>query len=84
MKQLFIVLELGIYIKDNYITVEYSKKRGAFKVPLFHELIIELYSNSEHFQIDIVPTLVVDKSQLAGILEALRNEILDWSLELEN
>jgi hypothetical protein len=32
----------------------------------------------------MVPTLLVDRSQIIGILDAVRNEILNWSLELES
>ena len=56
---------------------------GDLQVPLPHDWIMKLFSNSEEFRLGMVPTLIVDKSQLIGILDAVRNEILNWSLELE-
>jgi len=45
---------------------------------------MKLFSKSEQFRLGMVPTLIVGKSQLIGILDAVRNEILNWSLELES
>ena len=55
----------------------------VLQVPLPHDWIMKIFSKSEEYRLGMVPTLVVDKSQLVGILDAVRNEILDWSLELE-
>jgi len=56
---------------------------GGLQVPLPHDWIMKLFSKSKEFRLGMVPTLIVDKSQLDGILDAVRNEILNWSLELE-
>ena len=56
---------------------------GDLQVPLPHDWIMKLFSKSEEFRLGMVPTLIVDRSQLIGILDAVRNEILNWSLELE-
>lgn len=36
-----------------------------------------------HASLELQPTLVIGKTQLVGILNAIRNNILNWSLELE-
>jgi AbiTii len=60
-----------------------KKEGGILQVPLPHDLIMELFSSSKAYHLGMIPTLIVDKSQLVGILDAVRNEILNWSLELE-
>jgi hypothetical protein len=57
---------------------------GVLQVPLPHDWIMKLFSKSEEFRLGMVPTLIVDRSQLIGILDAVRNEILNWSLGLES
>ncbi len=58
-------------------------EKKVLQVPLPHDELIEYFSHSEVFRLGMIPTLIVDKAQLAGILDAVRNEILNWSLELE-
>jgi hypothetical protein len=58
-------------------------QKGVLEVPLPHDWLMKLFSETEEFRLGMVPTLIVDRSQLVGILDAVRNEILDWSLELE-
>ena len=64
----------------------YLKKdnSGFLQVPLPHEWVKKIFKNSAEFRLGMVPTLLVDSSQLVGILEAVRNEILEWSLKLES
>jgi len=57
---------------------------GVLQVPLPHEWLMKFFADSEEFRLGMVPTLIVDKSQIEGILDAVRNEILNWSLALEN
>jgi hypothetical protein len=56
----------------------------TLQVPLPHDWIMKLFSKSEEYRLGMVPTLIIGKSQLIGILDAVRNEILNWSLELES
>jgi hypothetical protein len=66
-------------------TLAFQKNEGGIlQVPLPHDWIMKLFSKSEEFRLGMVPTLIVDRSQLIGILDAVRNEILNWSLELES
>lgn len=62
----------------------YEKEQGgSLQVSLPHEWLIKIFKNSEEFHLGMIPTLLVDRAQLLGILDAVRNEILNWSLELE-
>ena len=56
---------------------------GVLQVPLPHDWLMKLFSETEEFRLGMVPTLIVDRSQVIGILDAVRNQVLDWSLELE-
>nr|WP_320049995.1 hypothetical protein [uncultured Desulfuromonas sp.] len=56
---------------------------GVLQVPLPHDWVMRFFSHSEEFRLGMVPTLLVDRSQIFGILDSVRNEILNWSLELE-
>jgi hypothetical protein len=63
--------------------VHQKDEGGVLQVPLPHDWLMKIFADSEEFRLGMVPTLIVDKSQLVGILDAVRNEILNWSLELE-
>ena len=52
-------------------------------MPLPHEWIQKLFRNTQEYRWGMVPTLIVGHAQLYGILEAVRNRVLEWSLELE-
>ena len=39
--------------------------------------------NSKQYALGIIPTLVIRVSQIYGIVEAVRNIVLEWSLKLE-
>ena len=57
---------------------------AVLQVPLPHDWIMKVFADSQQFRLGMVPTLIVDKSQLEGILDSIRNEILNWTLELES
>ena len=63
----------------------YNSPGGAdtFQMPLPHDLIMRKFANSQEFQLGMVPTLLIGRSAIRGILDAVRNEVLRWSLELE-
>lgn len=64
--------------------VFHKDEGGDLQIQLPHDLLLKIFGNSEEFRLGMVPTLIVDKSQVVGILDAVRNEILNWSLELES
>ena len=44
---------------------------------------MKFFGKSEIVQAGVVPTLVIGRNQLIGIVEKVRNKILEWSLDLE-
>ncbi len=60
-----------------------DSERGVLQIRLPHDLLMRFFGNSEEFDWGMIPTLIVDQSQLLGILDAVRSEVLNWSLELE-
>ncbi|CAG0954692.1 hypothetical protein GEOBC_00392 [Geobacteraceae bacterium] len=60
-----------------------EKGDGTLQVPLPHNILMEVFGNSESFHLGMVPTLLVGRNQLAGIVQGVRNKVLEWSLDLE-
>jgi hypothetical protein len=60
-----------------------EKGDGTLQVPLPHNILMKFFGNSESFHLGMVPTLLVGRNQLAGIVQAVRNKALEWSLDLE-
>lgn len=60
-----------------------EKGDGALQVPLPHDILMKVFGNSESFHLGMVPTLLVGRNQLAGTVQAVRNKVLEWSLDLE-
>lgn len=56
---------------------------GVLQVPLSHDVLTQVFSRSESYQLGMIPTLLVGRNQIAGIVHAVRNKVLEWSLELE-
>ncbi len=54
--------------------------QGRLAMPLDPELAHKLMNG---FEVPLEPTRLVDPSQIAGILHAVRNAVLEWSLRLE-
>lgn len=61
----------------------HRESEGVLQVPLPHDVMMKIFGRSEEFQLGIIPTLIVGREQIFGILEAVRDEVLNWSLELE-
>jgi hypothetical protein len=56
---------------------------GSLQMPMPAEWLTKIFGRSQEFRLGLIPTLIVDKTALTGILEAVRNLVLDWSLRLE-
>jgi len=65
------------YLKDKEL------EDGILQVPIPPDVNQKLFSNSEEYRLGMIPTLLIDQCQIAGILDSVRNEVLNWSLELE-
>ncbi|MBK8817028.1 MAG: hypothetical protein IPN42_16655 [Methylococcaceae bacterium] len=75
--------EIGQPISEIESLCSQKELGGILQVPLPQDWITTIFSKSRLYHLGMVPTLIVDKAQLDGILDAVRNEILNWSLELE-
>lgn len=64
--------------------ISLDAKGGTLQVPLSHDVVIKVFGQSEMFQLGMVPTLLVGKNQVMGMVESVRNRVLNWSLELES
>ncbi len=58
-------------------------KADTLQMPLPHDWIMRIFANSREFQLGMMPTLLIGRSTIRGILDAVRNEVLRWSLQLE-
>jgi len=56
-----------------------KKKSGLLTIPFPPEILNQLRQGGP-----LVPELLVGESRIFGVLEAVRNIILEWSLKLEN
>ncbi|MDR4493090.1 MAG: hypothetical protein AB7P17_15280 [Nitrospirales bacterium] len=63
--------------------ISLNARSGALQIPLPPRIIETNFSDSEFYRLGMVPTLLVGKNSVVGILEAVRNKILTWSLDLE-
>jgi hypothetical protein len=57
-----------------------SEKKGVLQMPFSKAITNHLMSRSN---LPVVPTLIVPRTEIVGILDAVRNIILNWSLRLE-
>jgi len=55
----------------------------VLRMPLPNEVLMGLFGGTPELQAGMVPVLLFGRSALGGILDAVRNEVLRWSLELE-
>jgi hypothetical protein len=59
---------------------------NVLQVQLPQRLMMELFKLFGHnlYEQGMIPTILLHRNQMHGILEAVRNKILEWSLELES
>ncbi len=67
-------------LEDLYLSAD---KSATLQMALPHDLVIEVFGDTEEFHLGMIPTLLLAKPSLRGILDAVRNEVLRWTLELE-
>ncbi|UII62454.1 hypothetical protein RMA73_11950 [Xanthomonas translucens pv. translucens] len=60
-----------------------SKEKGHLQMTFPSEALYKIFGRSESFQLGMIPILIIGRSQVVSILEAVRNKILNWSLTLE-
>lgn len=59
--------------------IQNYKEGGCLQMPFPPDIAYKL---SDH-ELGFVPTLIVQKSQIVGIIDSVRNIVLEWSLRLE-
>lgn len=64
--------------------IHHKDEGGVLQIPLPHDWLMKIFADSPEFRLGMIPTLIIDKSQIEGILDAVRNAILNWSLTLES
>ncbi len=52
-------------------------------MPFPQEVLNELDKSQGNLELGIVPVLVMDRARVKGVVDAVRNTILNWSLKLE-
>ncbi len=57
-----------------------QKHEGVFQIPFSQQTVNVLIKAMD---VPLQPTLHVSRTSIVGILDAVRNHVLDWSLELE-
>jgi len=56
---------------------------GTLQIPLPHHVLLQVFGRTTEFRLGLVPTLLISRTEVHGILDAVRNRILEWSLKLE-
>ena len=56
---------------------------GTLEMPLTPDVLNEVFAKSPGYQMGMVPTVLLAPTQVFGILDAVRNTVLEWSLRLE-
>jgi hypothetical protein len=62
---------------------ESDSDSSLLKVPLPHDILIRVFGQTDALRLGLVPTLIIPRSALAGILDAVRSVVLQWSISLE-
>jgi hypothetical protein len=56
--------------------------KSVLQMPFPPELLQKFFTG-EYLELGLVPVIIVNPSELAGIMDAVRNAILQWTLKLE-
>ena len=56
---------------------------GSLHIPLPHDELLAVFGDTQEFHLGMVPTLIVGASEVHGIVAAIRDSLLEWSLRLE-
>ena len=49
-----------------------------------YDWVLRIFGDTREFQPGTIPTLMIGRPTIKGILDAVRNEVLRWSLALES
>ncbi len=56
---------------------------GVLQMPFSPSVINQVFANTEAYQLGIIPTVLIGRTQMFGVVEAVRNAVLEWALKLE-
>jgi len=56
---------------------------GSVEMPLTPDVLNQIFASSPGYQMGMLPTVMLARTQVFGILDAVRNTVLEWSLRLE-
>lgn len=56
---------------------------GTLHMAIPQETLLAVFGDTQEFHLGIIPTLIISSSELHGIVAAVRDTILQWSLRLE-
>lgn len=62
--------------------LEKKGTKGILTMPFSPEMLKQL--DTGNLELGIIPTLIVDSASIQGIIDAVRNVVLQWSLKLES
>lgn len=60
-----------------------NSKQGTLQMPLSDEVLHQVFGQSESYQLGLTPTVILSSTQVVGVLDAIRNVVLEWALRLE-
>lgn len=63
--------------------LEGDETTGALQMPLSPSALNRVFADTDAYQLGIVPTVLIGRTQIFRILEAVGNAVLEWSLKLE-
>lgn len=64
-------------------TIKDIKPDAILSIPFPPDVLNKVFSQHAGYRMGIIPQQVVQPSQIRGILDAIRNVVLNWSLKLE-
>ena len=74
---------VGSSISELEHLLDKREQGGHLHMPLPHEELLAIFGDSQEFRLGMVPTLLVGSSEVHGIVAAVRDALLAWSLDLE-
>lgn len=74
---------VGSSVSELEHLLDKREEGGFLHMPLPHDELIGIFGDTAAFRLGMVPMLLVGSSDVHGIVAAVRDAILAWSLELE-
>jgi hypothetical protein len=75
--------EIGQSIGELERMLDHNDDQNTFQIPFPHDLLMSLFGRTRESGLGMVPTLLINRTQIFRVLEAIRNTVLEWSLKLE-